>query len=88
MMKTSANRSTEKCMRHSAPMSFFGADFCAQTNNIAILGNTVLSVLLFVFLLVVSPVICLLAVIITAVILLALKGNNSETASYYSYKAS
>ena len=69
-------------------MSFFGADFCAQTNDIVILGNTVLSVLLFVFLLVARPVICLLAVIIGVVILLALKGNNLETASYYSYKAS
>lgn len=86
MMKNSSFFSTEKTMRHSTPMSFFGAPSCAQSNNAVISCNTVLSVLLFLLSLVVLiiPALILLPVILSAVIIILKRKQN--TASYYMRK--
>ena len=76
-------------------MSFFGADFCASADNNAILNNTALSVLFFVF-----SLVCLLAVpvilrplaLITVLILavsirILISKTEQAKQAYYSYKA-
>ena len=82
--------SNNRSMRHSTPMSFFGADFCAQANDNVILSNTVLSVLLFVLSLVavLLPVVILSVIILVAVIIpLAVITKQNKKLSYYKYKA-
>ena len=89
-MKNTAFYSNNNSMRHSTPMSFFGADFFAQTNDNVILSNTVLSVLLFILSLVVVllPVVMLSVIILVAVIIpLALIRKPNKKPSYYKCKA-
>lgn len=84
-----------KNQRHSTPMSFFGADFCAASDNNAILNNTALSVLFFVFSLVcllAVPVILRSLVLITVLILavsihILISKTEQAKQTYYSYKA-
>ena len=85
MMKHTGFRSTENSMRHSTPMSFFSAPSCAQEGNTVILGNTVISVLLFLLSLVVLILpILLLPIILLAVVIITARKQN--TVSYYKRK--
>lgn len=80
---------------HSAPMSFFSADFCAARENNAISNNTALSVLFFVFSLVlilaVPVILRALALISVLIIAVSIRRLGSKTEkrdqAYYSYKA-
>ena len=82
-MKNAGYRTTENnSCRHSAPMSFFGADFSASCSLVNLLNNTVLSVLFFLFWVIISACSSILLVISVLLAVIPLIIRKAQRKSY------